>query len=78
MTWRHGWQTSGVGSVFRLAPEEGDTGARRHALWWAAYANGLLLSSSGVICVSTVMDDAVLEEAVVRLETSFEDLGGNA
>lgn len=70
----HGWMTTGVGSVFRLAPRVGDSDARRHELWWAAYRRGLLLSSSGVICASTVMDDDLLDEAAARLGAAFKDL----
>lgn len=71
---RYGWTVSGVGSVFRLAPAEPEAPARRHELWWKAYANGLLLSSSGVLCVSTPMDQAVIEEAASRLQASFADM----
>ncbi len=69
-----GWMTTGVGSVFRLAPRVGDSDVRRHELWWAAYRQGLLLSSSGVICASTVMDDDLLHEAATRLQAAFADI----
>lgn len=71
---RFGWQVRGVGSVFRIAPAEDDTAERRRAMWWQAYRHGVLLSTSGVVCLSTPMDESVLDEVADRLQASFESL----
>ncbi|MEZ5121809.1 MAG: aminotransferase class III-fold pyridoxal phosphate-dependent enzyme [Solirubrobacterales bacterium] len=69
-----GWDVRGVGSVFRLAPAENDSAERRRALWWAAYDHGVLLSTSGVLCLSTPMDEPVLDDIADRLHASFETM----
>ncbi len=67
-----GWDVRGVGSVFRIGPAENDTAERRLALWWAAYDHGVLLTTSGVVCLSTPMDESVIEDVTDRLKASFE------
>lgn len=67
-----GWDVRGVGSVFRLAPVENDSAERRRALWWAAYEHGVLLSTSGVLCLSTPMDEGVVDDVADRLHASLE------
>ncbi len=69
-----GWHVRGVGSVFRIAPAENDSAERRRALWWAAYDHGVLLSASGVVCLSTPMDERVIEDVADRLQAGFETM----
>ena len=35
-------------------------------LWWRLYRAGLLIGRHGLMCVSTAMDDAVVDEVVDR------------
>lgn len=72
-----GWDVTGTASVFRIAPTAPDDGSARHALWWRAFAHGLLLSPSGVICLSTPMTWSTIDEAAHRLEAAFEDMEMN-
>ncbi|MBS1886203.1 MAG: aminotransferase class III-fold pyridoxal phosphate-dependent enzyme [Actinobacteria bacterium] len=71
----HGWDVVGHGSVVRLAPQADDDAARTR-LWWEAYRDGVLLSPSGVLSLSTPMDDGVVDEIAARLDASLERLSG--
>ncbi|WP_432515320.1 aminotransferase class III-fold pyridoxal phosphate-dependent enzyme [Kineococcus sp. SYSU DK001] len=65
-----GWQVRRSGSVLRPFPVGWAADERRtaqKALFWAAYQQGLLLSAGGLTCLSTVMDEGVVDEAVARL-----------
>lgn len=73
------WRISGVGSVIRIDPTGNFEHPReletaKHALFWAGYRNGLLLSDSGTLCLSTPMDRSVVDEAAERLGAAVAGL----
>ncbi len=70
----HGWEVGGWGSVLRLMPLPDDSLARRRALWQAAYANGLAMAVSGTLCLSTPMDEAIVDDVARRFARSFEQV----
>lgn len=60
-----GLQTSGRGSLVRVHA------AAAPALWWRLYRAGVLIGASGLMCVSTPMDEAVIG----RVLEIFEQVG---
>jgi glutamate-1-semialdehyde 2,1-aminomutase len=55
-----GWTVNGRGSLTRVLSDDEDE------LWWRLYRAGLLIGRHGLMCVSTAMDDAVVDEIVER------------
>jgi glutamate-1-semialdehyde 2,1-aminomutase len=55
---------TGVGSLMNVRGDAGELLALHHA----ALDAGLYIAPRGMLCVSTAMDDAVIDEAIVRLE----------
>jgi glutamate-1-semialdehyde 2,1-aminomutase len=61
-----GYMVSGAGSLCKLHAED------IHALWRAAYGEGVLIGADGLICVCTPMDEDVIDRAL----QAFERVGG--
>jgi glutamate-1-semialdehyde 2,1-aminomutase len=57
---RAGVRCSGFGSLLRIFPENMTT------TWWAAYNEGLLLGTNGLLALSTAMDDSDLGQILER------------
>jgi glutamate-1-semialdehyde 2,1-aminomutase len=57
-----GREVRGRGSLVRLLVDD------PAELWWSAYEQGLLLAGNGLACLSTPMDDAVIDEVVERFD----------
>jgi glutamate-1-semialdehyde 2,1-aminomutase len=55
-----GWTVNGRGSLTRVLADDED------GLWWRLYRAGLLIGRHGLMCISTAMDDAVVDEVVER------------
>jgi glutamate-1-semialdehyde 2,1-aminomutase len=55
-----GHTVHGRGSLTRVIADDED------ALWWRLYRNGLLVGRHGLLCVSTPMDDATIDEVLAR------------
>jgi glutamate-1-semialdehyde 2,1-aminomutase len=53
-----GWEVTGRGSLLRIHVED------PAALWWELYGEGVLIAANGLACVSTPMDDEVVETAI--------------
>jgi len=53
-----GWKVSGMGSLLRIdfgeVPE----------VWWNLYEAGVFISPTGLACISTPMDDSVIDEVL--------------
>lgn len=73
-----GWDVSGHGSLLKVRASDGAEGRTgggaggREALWRALYEQGVLIGVSGLACVSTPMDDQVIDRALA----AFERVGG--
>jgi glutamate-1-semialdehyde 2,1-aminomutase len=53
-----GYETTGRGSLLKLhAPD-------RARLWWRLYREGVLIAADGLVCVSTVMDEQTIDDAL--------------
>jgi glutamate-1-semialdehyde 2,1-aminomutase len=63
-----GWSVTGRGSLLQIGSQDPTT------LWWCLYEAGVLIAGNGLMCVSTPMDEAVIE----RVLDAFERLGGAA
>ncbi|MGA9874473.1 MAG: aminotransferase class III-fold pyridoxal phosphate-dependent enzyme [Solirubrobacteraceae bacterium] len=63
-----GWSVGGRGSLLKIGARD-PTG-----LWWALYEAGVLIAGNGLACVSTPMDERVLE----RVLLAFERVGPRA
>lgn len=64
-----GWSFRAAGSVFRLWPELSGASERTHAqheLYRQSYQRGLLTTASGLCCLSTPMNDAVIDDIAQR------------
>lgn len=62
---REGWTFRRNGSAFRVFPEAAAPDKRaalQRELYRTAYAQGLLTSASGICALSTVMDDALIDQ----------------
>jgi glutamate-1-semialdehyde 2,1-aminomutase len=69
---RRGWTTSGYGSLLSVRPSDGAPD-RMLRLWWAAYERGLLITpGTGLLCISTAMDETVIDEAGILLGRALE------
>jgi glutamate-1-semialdehyde 2,1-aminomutase len=53
-----GWRVNGLGSLLKI-----DIGTTPET-WWQLYEEGLLVSPGGLACISTAMDDSVIDEAL--------------
>jgi hypothetical protein len=40
-------------------------------LWWRLYRAGVLIALGGLMCISTPMDDAVIDRALVAFERAL-------
>lgn len=75
---RLGWKTGGQGSLLNLLPNDRSAESVLR-LWWAAYERGVLITpGTGLMCVSTPMDESVIDQAASVLIESLESLGGTA
>jgi glutamate-1-semialdehyde 2,1-aminomutase len=69
---RHGWTTSGCGSLLSVRPRDGSSD-RMLRLWWAAYERGVLVTpGTGLLCISSAMDDTVVEEAATVMKQALD------
>lgn len=63
-----GWTVRGSGSLVRPFPPEGEPAKERQlALWWAAYARGVLMTPNALLALSTPMDEAVVGQLTDRV-----------
>jgi glutamate-1-semialdehyde 2,1-aminomutase len=68
---RFGWTTSGVGSLLNIRSRDGSA-ERMLRLWWAAYERGLLITNgTGLMCVSTAMDEAIIDQVSSLLQRAI-------
>lgn len=58
---RTGLKVSGHGSLVRVLADD------TSRLWWSLYQHGVLTSSSGLIALSTPMDEALVDEVAERV-----------
>ncbi len=63
-----GWAVGGGGSLLKIGSRDPT------ALWWRLYGAGVLIAGNGLACVSTPMDERVLE----RVLRAFERVGPRA
>jgi len=57
-----GYAVTGRGSLLKVhAPDPVE-------LWWRLYRAGVLIALGGLMCVSTAMDDAVIDQVLVAFE----------
>ena len=68
------WSVRGVGSLVRVVqPDHGASAPTAHAFWWAAYRRGFVLMPSGLMALSTPMDEQVVDDlAEAILEAAAE------
>jgi glutamate-1-semialdehyde 2,1-aminomutase len=76
----YGWQVRGQGSLLRLFPlaPAADVAALQLELWWAAYRRGVLLMPNGLAAVSTVIDDALMDDVITRLVEAMSAVPASA
>jgi glutamate-1-semialdehyde 2,1-aminomutase len=55
---RRGWSVTGQGSLLQIDSREPT------ALWWRLYEAGVLIAGNGLVCISTPMDERVVERAL--------------
>lgn len=64
---QYGWEPRGQGSLCRIFPamarDNAEILALQKRLWWALYERGVLVAKHGVVAISTVMDNAVIDTA---------------
>lgn len=60
-----GWSVAGRGSLLRIGSQDPTR------LWWRLYEAGVLIAGNGLVCVSTPMDEGVIE----RVLGAFERVG---
>ncbi len=60
-----GYEVTGRGSLLRLHSE------RLPELWWRLYREGVLIATSGLACVCTPMDDAVIDRVLAAFERAL-------
>lgn len=63
---RHGLQAAGFDVVGRGSLLQIHGGEHQRELWWRLYEAGVLVTPNGLTCISTPMDEAVIDEAVER------------
>jgi glutamate-1-semialdehyde 2,1-aminomutase len=56
-----GYETNGRGSLLKIVGE-----ADLPALWWRLYRAGVLIAQDGLLSVSTVMNEAVIDKVLAR------------
>lgn len=72
MAERLGWTISGHGSLMSLRPEDGPPD-RALDLWWAAYERGILITPrTGLMCISTAMDETVVDDTCSLLKDALK------
>ena len=57
-----GWTVTGLGSLLRVHCDDFAT------LWWRLYAEGVLVAGNGLACLSTPMDEQVVERVAAAFE----------
>ena len=57
-----GYTVTGRGSLLKIHAED------QVDLWWRLYREGVLIAASGLACVSTPMDETVIERALAAFE----------
>ncbi|MFF1831369.1 aspartate aminotransferase family protein [Paenarthrobacter sp. NPDC058040] len=62
-----GIECSGFGSLIRIFPKD------MNAAWWRAYREGILLGTSGLIALSTAMDDAIIENILQGIIKAYRN-----
>jgi glutamate-1-semialdehyde 2,1-aminomutase len=60
-----GWSVTGQGSLLQIGSQDPT------ALWWRLYEAGVLIAGNGLVCISTPMDEQVIE----RVLGAFERVG---
>jgi glutamate-1-semialdehyde 2,1-aminomutase len=60
-----GWSVAGRGSLLQIGSQDPS------ALWWRLYEAGVLIAGNGLVCISTPMDEQVIE----RVLGAFERVG---
>jgi glutamate-1-semialdehyde 2,1-aminomutase len=60
-----GYEVTGRGSLLRLHSE------RLPELWWRLYREGVLIATTGLACVCTPMDDAVIDRVLAAFERAL-------
>jgi glutamate-1-semialdehyde 2,1-aminomutase len=60
-----GYEVTGRGSLLKLHSE------RLPELWWRLYREGVLIATSGLACVCTPMDDAVIDRVLAAFERAL-------
>jgi glutamate-1-semialdehyde 2,1-aminomutase len=60
-----GWSVTGRGSLLQIGSQDPT------ALWWRLYEAGVLIAGNGLVCISTPMDEQVIE----RVLGAFERVG---
>jgi len=69
-----GWSVRGVGSLVRVFPPESMASLPTcHAFWWAAYKRGFVLMPSGLIALSTPMNEEVVGHLAQAVLESAEE-----
>jgi glutamate-1-semialdehyde 2,1-aminomutase len=63
-----GWSVTGRGSLLQIGSQDPTR------LWWRLYEAGVLIAGNGLVCVSTPMDEPVIE----RVLEAFERVGAAA
>jgi glutamate-1-semialdehyde 2,1-aminomutase len=64
-----GWTVTGHGSLLRVhVPDHED-------LWWRLYRRGVAIAVNGLACLSTPMDDAVVDEVAGAFAAVAEETG---
>lgn len=69
---RTAWQVRGFGSLLRLFPEPGASGAAAEIrdVWWRCYEAGVLMTPSGLMSLSTPMTETDVAFAAERVATA--------
>ncbi|HTB50792.1 MAG TPA: aminotransferase class III-fold pyridoxal phosphate-dependent enzyme [Solirubrobacteraceae bacterium] len=57
-----GWSVSGQGSLLQIQSQD------PVALWWRLYEAGVLIAGNGLVCISTPMDERIVERALLAFE----------
>ncbi len=60
-----GYEVTGRGSLLKLHSE------RLPELWWRLYREGVLIATSGLACVCTPMDDAVIDRVLAAFKRAL-------
>ncbi|HEY5287738.1 MAG TPA: aminotransferase class III-fold pyridoxal phosphate-dependent enzyme [Solirubrobacteraceae bacterium] len=63
-----GWPVSGQGSLLQIRSQDPT------ALWWRLYETGVLVAANGLLCMSTPMDEQIVE----RVLEAFDRIGAAA